>query len=178
MKIIQSGKSKISEEVYRKLNGSLVNTIVHLNVFLNKVNHTKGLIGIIVDITRIKRTEKLLKIQRLKQKRLKTLFLKDAPMVLDAIWKPVYVYLNQLFHKNLKKKAYWLSLDGRFKKTLVYSVQFDKKDKDSSDEPKIIEVVYTLKEESEILSYPQQFSVLLNFDTGEKTIKEDTVSEE
>ena len=59
-----------------------------------------------------------------------------------------------------------------------YEIEINDDYSDSSDEPKIIEVVYTLKEESEILSYPQQFSVLLNFDTGEKTIKEDTVSEE
>ena len=63
MKIMQSGESKIYEEIYRKLDGSIVYTIVHINVFLNKLNNTKGLIGIIVDITKIKRAEKLLKIQ-------------------------------------------------------------------------------------------------------------------
>ena len=46
------------------------------------------------------------------------------------------------------------------------------------DEPRIVEVIYTLKEKLDSSPYPQKFSVLLNFDTGEKSIKQETPSEE
>lgn len=45
-------------------------------------------------------------------------------------------------------------------------------------EPRIIEVTYTLKEQFDSPSYPQKFKVLLNFDTGGKSIKEDKSTEE
>ena len=48
----------------------------------------------------------------------------------------------------------------------------------STYDTKMVEVVYTLKEESEMLSNPQQFSVLLNFETGKKTIKGENFLEE
>lgn len=63
LKIIKSGESKTYEDTYKKTDGSIVNTIVHLNVFKNKLENESGLIGIIVDITEIKRAEKLLKIE-------------------------------------------------------------------------------------------------------------------
>ena len=51
-------------------------------------------------------------------------------------------------------------------------------DYDNSEESNVVEVAYTLKEDFESSGYPKQFSVLLNFDTGEKTITEVNSSEE
>ncbi len=63
MEIIKSGQGAIHEEIFRKLDGSVINIIVHKNVFLNEQNNARGIIGTVFDITEIKRTEKLLKIQ-------------------------------------------------------------------------------------------------------------------
>ena len=47
-----------------------------------------------------------------------------------------------------------------------------------TEDPNIVEVVYTLKKDFGTSTYPRQFLVLLNFDTGEKSIKEVDSSEE
>lgn len=59
-----------------------------------------------------------------------------------------------------------------------YNVEIIKDYDISLYEMRKVEVVYTLKEEFEMFSCPQQFSVLLDFETGEKSIKEDNSTEE
>jgi hypothetical protein len=53
-----------------------------------------------------------------------------------------------------------------------YEVEIINNRSNYTEDPNIVEVVYTLKKDFGPSSYPRQFSVLLNFDTGEKSIKE------
>jgi len=77
----------------------------------------------------------------------------------------VYESFSKLSNSNVS-----FSLDKYDDKIDGYSIP--------QESPRIFEIHYTLKDKLDSWPYPQEFTILLNFDTGEKSIKEGACTEE